>query len=64
MTIVKTPALAEQLRNLGAGDNVKVIPVGLDESILKQDYAKYNISSLKENGDIIQKIKCCCLLDE
>ena len=47
-TVVKTPALAEQLRALGAGDNVKIIPVGLDESILKQDYAKYNISSLKE----------------
>lgn len=50
-TVVKTPALAEQLRALGAGDNVKIIPVGLDESILKQDYAKYNISSLKEKWE-------------
>lgn len=47
-TVVKTPALAEQLRALGAGDNVKIIPVGLDESILKQNYAKYNINDLKE----------------
>ena len=47
-TVVKTPALAEQLRSLGAGDNVKIIPVGLDESILKQNYAKYNINDLKE----------------
>lgn len=47
-TVVKTPALAEQLRALGAGDNVKIIPVGLDESILKQDYVDYNISKLKE----------------
>ena len=47
-TIVKTPALAEQLKTLGAGDNVKVIPVGLDESILKQDYQNYDINQLKE----------------
>jgi 1,2-diacylglycerol 3-alpha-glucosyltransferase len=47
-TVVKTPALAEQLRALGAGDNVKIIPVGLDESILKQDYAAYDINKLKE----------------
>lgn len=45
---MKTPALAEQLRALGAGDNVKIIPVGLDESILKQNYAKYNINDIKE----------------
>lgn len=48
LTVVKTPALAEQLRKLGASDNVKVIPVGLDETILKQDYVDYNISKLKE----------------
>lgn len=47
-TIVKTPALAEQLKVLGAGDNVKVIPVGLDESILKQDYQNYDTNQLKE----------------
>ena len=47
-TVVKTPALAEQLRALGAGDNVEIIPVGLDESILKQDYAAYDINKLKE----------------
>ena len=27
-TVVENPALAEQLRALGAGDNVKIIPVG------------------------------------
>lgn len=48
LTIVKTPALAEQLKALGAGDNVKTIPVGLDESILKQDYADYDTGKLKE----------------
>lgn len=47
-TIVKTPALAEQLKLLGAGDNVKVIPVGLDESILKHDYQNYDTNQLKE----------------
>lgn len=47
-TVVKTPALAEQLRALGAGDNVKIIPVGLDESILKQDYAEYDTDKIKE----------------
>ena len=46
-TVVKTPALAEQLQKLGAGDNVKIIPVGLDKSILKQDYASYNVDELK-----------------
>ena len=47
-TVVKTLALAEQLRALGAGDNVKIIPVGLDESILKQDYAEYDTDKIKE----------------
>ena len=56
-TVVKTPALAEQLRALGAGDNVKIIPVGLDESILKQNYAKYNINDLKSDKPIILVIK-------
>lgn len=46
-TVVKTPALAKQLQKLGAGDNVKIIPVGLDESILKQDYASCNVDELK-----------------
>ena len=47
-TVVKTPALAEQLRALGAGNNVRIIPVGLDESILKQDYAEYDTNKIKE----------------
>lgn len=47
-TVVKTPALAEQLRALGAGNNVRIIPVGLDESILKQDYAEYDTDKIKE----------------
>lgn len=47
-TVVKTPALAGQLQKLGAGDNIKVIPVCLDESILKQDYAEQDITALKK----------------
>ena len=46
-TVVKTPALAEQLQKLEAGDNIKIIPVGLDESILRQDYAECDIDELK-----------------
>ena len=45
---MKTPALAGQLQKLGAGDNIKVIPVCLDESILKQDYAEQDITALKK----------------
>lgn len=47
-TVVKTPELAKQLKAMGAGDNVNVIPVGLDETILKQDYSDYTIEKLKE----------------
>lgn len=48
LTVVKTPALAEQLHALGAGENVKVIPVGLDETILKKDYADFSQTALKK----------------
>lgn len=47
-TVVKTPELSEQLKAMGAGDNVNVIPVGLDETILKQDYSDYTIEKIKE----------------
>ena len=47
--IVKTPALAEQIRQLGAGNNnLYVVPVGLDETILQTDYKKYDITELKK----------------
>lgn len=48
-TVVKTPALAEYLKSQGAGDNVHVVPVGLDTEVLKQDYADYSIEELKKN---------------
>lgn len=48
-TIVKTPALAQYLRSQGAGDNIHVVPVGLDTELLRQDYAKYPIGELKKN---------------
>ena len=48
-TVVKTPALAEYLRSQGAGDNIHVVPVGLDTELLKQDYADYGIEELKKN---------------
>lgn len=46
-TVVKTPALADDLKRHGAGDNIHVVPVGLDTTLLKQDYAKYDIADLK-----------------
>lgn len=47
-TVVKTPALADYLRRQGAGDNIHVVPVGLDIELLKQDYAEYPIEELKK----------------
>lgn len=46
-TVVKTPALAEYLHSQGAGDNIHVVPVGLDTELLQQDYAQYPIEELK-----------------
>lgn len=46
-TVVKTPALAQYLKSMGAGDNIYTVPVGLDTEILKKDYAHYDISDLK-----------------
>ena len=50
-TIVKTPALADYLKSQGAGDNIHVVPVGLDTELLKQDYARYEIADLKASWD-------------
>lgn len=47
-TVVKTPALSEYLKSQGAGDNIHVVPVGLDTELLKQDYADYSIEELKD----------------
>lgn len=47
--VVKTPALADYLKGYGAGENIHVIPVGLDTELLKQDYANYDIEALKNN---------------
>lgn len=47
-TVVKTPALAEYLKSLGAGNHIYTIPVGLDTELLKEDYATYNKSDLKQ----------------
>lgn len=48
-TIVKTPALAAYLHSQGAGNNIYVIPVGLDMELLKQDYSSYCLEDLKKN---------------
>ena len=45
-TIVKTPALERELRADGVKD-IYTVPVGLDKTLLKQDYDKYDIISLK-----------------
>ncbi|MDE7273217.1 MAG: glycosyltransferase family 4 protein [Lachnospiraceae bacterium] len=47
-TVVKTPALAQYLKSMGAGDNIYTVPVGLDTELLKRDYANYRISELKQ----------------
>ena len=46
-TIVKTPALAEYLKSQGAGNNIHVVPVGLDIELLKKDYDAYSVDELK-----------------
>ena len=48
-TVVKTPALAQYLHSQGAGDNIHVVPVGLDKELLQQDYAQYSIERLKQS---------------
>lgn len=46
-TVVKTPALAEELKAQGA-KKIYTVPVGLDKTLLKEDYLNYNIDMLKE----------------
>lgn len=46
-TIVKGPQLAAYLKEKGAGA-VYIVPVGLDRTLLKQDYAQYDVSILRE----------------
>jgi 1,2-diacylglycerol 3-alpha-glucosyltransferase len=46
-TIVKSPQLEAYLKGKGA-KQVYVVPVGLDENLLKTDYKQYDIMSLKE----------------
>ncbi len=47
-TVVKTPALADALRAQGA-KNIDTVPVGLDKTLLKEDYFNYSVEKLKEN---------------
>lgn len=47
-TIVKTPALADELRARGA-KKIYTVPVGLDKTLLKEDYLDYDIDKLKES---------------
>lgn len=49
-TIVKGPELAEYLQKRGAAA-VYVVHVGLDKTLLKQDYAQYKVSILREKWD-------------
>lgn len=46
-TIVKGPELASYLREKGAKD-VRVVCVGLDRTLLRQDYSRYDIGQLRE----------------
>lgn len=46
-TVVKTPALAQELKAQGA-KNIYTVPVGLDKTLLKEDYLDYDIKSLLE----------------
>lgn len=46
-TVVKTPALAEELKAQGA-KNIYTVPVGLDKTLLKEDYLDYSIKNLLE----------------
>ena len=46
-TVVKTPALAHELKRKGA-EKIYTVPVGLDKTLLKKDYLDYNIEKLKE----------------
>jgi 1,2-diacylglycerol 3-alpha-glucosyltransferase len=46
-TIVKSPQLKEYLDGKGA-KQIYVVPVGLDETLLKTDYRQYDIIALKE----------------
>ncbi len=46
-TIVKGPQLEAELRQKGAR-RVFVVPVGLDETLLKQDYAQYDRNQLRK----------------
>lgn len=47
-TVVKTPAIRDTLLQNGAKD-VSVIPVGLDKTLLKQDYLEYPTERLRNN---------------
>lgn len=47
-TIVKTPMLAEELRQKGAKE-IHTVPVGLDKTLLKEDYVNYGRDKLKES---------------
>lgn len=47
-TVVKTPALAQYLKKMGAGDNISVVPVGLDTELLQKNYADYKVTDLKK----------------
>lgn len=55
-TIVKTPALAEEMRLLGA-KKIYTVPVGLDKTLLKEDYLSYDRNKLKQKYGISQKDK-------
>lgn len=44
--LVKTPTVEKQLRNMG-GQNITVTPVGLDLTLLHQDYMNANTDELK-----------------
>lgn len=46
-TVVKTPALAEELKAQGA-KSIYTVPVGLDKMLLKEDYLDYSIKNLLE----------------
>ena len=55
-TIVKTPMLAEELKRRGAKE-IYTVPVGLDQTLLKEDYLNHDRDEIKERYGFSKKDK-------
>ncbi len=56
-TVVKTPALAAYLQEKGAGENIHIVSVGLDEELLKSDYESQSVTALKQQWGYCEEAK-------